>query len=328
MSDVGATRPEADGAGTHPPRIGDSSPELRERAALVALLRHRRARWSEAAHEVLEAGSALDVLRQRLRVDEGLFPETDPVEHALAEAADELRAWTAEGIAVQAFFDADYPAHLRDIHQMPPLLFTQGNLGDDSRAIAVVGTRQATEQGLETAAAVASELASAGVTVVSGLARGIDAAAHEAALAVGGRTVAVIGTGIRRFYPAENRALQARIANEGLVISQFWPDAPPAKHSFLMRNAVMSGYAAATLVVEAPWRSGARSQARLALEHGRPVILPVDMLVHDWARDFARRAGVHVVHGAKELLDVANELIREANISPDALPEGPRLAWT
>jgi DNA processing protein len=95
-----------------------------------------------------------------------------------------------------------------------------------------------------------------------------------------------------------------------------------------MRNAVMSGYAAATLVVEAPWRSGARSQARLALEHGRPVILPVDMLVHDWARDYARRPGVHVVHGAGEMLDVANELIKEANTSPEALPESPRLAWT
>lgn len=302
--------------------------DLRERSALVALLRHRGVGWSEAAHEVLEAGSAVTVLRQRLRIDEGLFPETDPVEQALAVATDELRAWTAEGISTRAFFDVGYPARLRDIHQMPPLLFTQGNAGEDSRAIAVVGTRQATVNGLQTAAAVAAELASAGVTVVSGLARGIDAAAHEAALAVGGRTVAVLGTGIRRSYPPENRALQERIASEGLVISQFWPDAPPTRHSFLMRNAVMSGYAAATLVVEAPWRSGARSQARLALEHGRPVILPVEMLVHDWARDYARRPGVHVVLGAKEMLDVANELIKEANISPDALPEGPQFAWT
>lgn len=189
MPEAEAT-PPGEGPGRHLCRGDGQGHELRERAALVGLLRQRGAKWSEAAHEVLEAGSAVDVLRRCLGIEEGLFPETDPVERALAEAVAELRAWTDDGIGVQAFFDAGYPAHLRDIHQMPPLLFTRGDLGDDSRAIAVVGTRQATEQGLSTAAAVAAELAADGVTVVSGLARGIDTAAHEAALAAGGRTVA------------------------------------------------------------------------------------------------------------------------------------------
>ncbi|WP_196449157.1 DNA-processing protein DprA [Planomonospora sp. ID82291] len=143
-------------------------------------------------------------------------------------------------------------------------MFSRGALLEDRRAIAVVGTRQASEQGLRIASAVARELALNKVTVVSGLARGIDIAVHRAALEAGGRTVAVIGTGINRFYPSENRALQQRIAQEGAVVSQFWPDAPPSKQSFPMRNAVMSGYAAATVVVEAPWKSGARIQARLA----------------------------------------------------------------
>src|ERR1700744_4410475 len=98
------------------------------------------------------------------------------------------------------------------------------------------------------------------VTVVSGLARGIDTAAHRAALDAGGRTVAVIGTGIGRVYPAENRGLQNEIADRGLLISQFWPDAPPQKHTFLMRNATMSGYGLATVVVEAGEHSGARAQ--------------------------------------------------------------------
>ncbi|MBB5075865.1 DNA protecting protein DprA [Nonomuraea endophytica] len=138
---------------------------------------------------------------------------------------------------------------------MPPILFTKGTPAEDTRAIAVVGTRQASEQGLRTASAVARDLALVGVTVVSGLAKGIDAAAHRAALEAGGRTVAVIGTGIDQSYPAENRALQRQISRDGLLLSQFWPDAPPSQRNFPMRNAVMSGYAAATVVVEAPWKS-------------------------------------------------------------------------
>lgn len=308
--------------------IWDMDPQLRERSALVALLRLPGAQWQETAQEVLEADSAVDVLARRLRPQEVLFTEGDPVEEAIEEAARDVTAWQAEGLGVHAFFDPRYPAQLREIHQMPPILFTRGALAEDRRAIAVVGTRQASPEGLRIADTVACELAADGVTVVSGLARGIDTAAHRAALRAGGRTVAVIGTGIRRHYPAENRELQEQITRQGLVISQFWPDAPPHKRSFLMRNAVMSGYAAATLVVEAPWRSGARSQAGLALAHGRPVIITDRLLEHDWARDFARRPGVHVVHSAAEMLDVANTLIRRAEISPDSLSEAPPFAWT
>ncbi|MFI1192506.1 DNA-processing protein DprA [Micromonospora sp. NPDC020750] len=159
------------------------------------------------------------------------------------------------------------------------------------------------------ARSVATSLAVRGVTVVSGLAKGIDTAAHQAALAAGGRTVAVIGTGIRRHYPAVNRALQEHIAEVGLVISQFWPDAAPTKQSFPMRNAVMSGYAAATVVVEAGERSGARIQARLALQHGRPVVLTSQVMRHDWARSFADRPGVHVAHGTAELVEAIDAIL-------------------
>jgi DNA processing protein len=301
--------------------------ELRERAALVALLQQPGARWHEITLDVLDAESAIDVLRRRLGLEDTLFPETRAVESAINAAAEQIHSWNGAGIGVHAFFDDDYPEQLRGIHQMPPILFSRGVPAVDHRAIAVVGTRQASPHGLKIATAVASELARDGVTVVSGLAKGIDTAAHQAALSRGGRTVAVIGTGISRAYPRENAGLQERIAREGLVISQFWPDAPPSRQSFPMRNAVMSGYSAATVVVEAPAKSGARIQARLALAHGRPVIMPRELLQNDWAREYAERPGVHVVGGVDEILMVTNKVITELNTEPDALPEAPRFAW-
>lgn len=304
------------------------SSEPRERAALVALLRRPGARWAEVALSVLERGSAVAVLADEVRVQEALFAEADPLESVIADAARALAEWESAGISVHTCLDERYPSRLRSIHQMPPILFSRGRLADERRAIAVVGTRQASENGLRIASAVAKELAANGVTVVSGLAKGIDTAAHRAALEAGGRTVAVIGTGITKVYPAENRRLQEQISREGLVISQFWPDTPPSRRNFPMRNAVMSGYAAATVVVEAPWKSGARIQARLALEHGRPVVMPDQLLEHDWAREYAEKPGVHVVSGLRELLTVVEELMAELDAGPDSLPEIPALAWS
>lgn len=300
----------------------------REQAALVALLRQPRARWPEVALDVMEAGGAIRLLETRLGLAETLFPDAARVDAEIEAALADLSAWTADDVVFHAFLDDSYPAQLRDIHQMPPILFTRGVLRDDRRAVAVVGTRQASEHGLKIASAVATALAQNDITVVSGLAKGIDTAAHRAALAAQGRTVAVIGTGINRTYPAENTLLQQAIAHEGLVISQFWPDAPPTKQSFPMRNAVMSGYAAATVVVEAPWRSGARIQARLALEHGRPVVLPRELLTHDWAREYAQRPGVHVVGGLDEILEVIDQIIDQTTASPGSLPEASPLVWT
>ncbi|WP_062350122.1 DNA-processing protein DprA [Herbidospora yilanensis] len=302
--------------------------EVRERAALVTLLQRPGAKWAELGLEVLERGSAVAVLGDAMRTQEALFAEADPMESAIADAASMLREWDAVGIGVHTCLDGDYPSQLRSIHQMPPILFSRGRLAPDHRAIAVVGTRQASDQGLRIASAVARDLALNGVTVVSGLAKGIDTAAHRAALEAGGRTVAVIGTGINKSYPAENRRLQEQISRDGLVLSQFWPDAPPSQRNFPMRNAVMSGYAAATVVVEAPWKSGARIQARLALEHGRPVVMPDQLLEHDWAREYAKKPGVHVVSSLGELLTVVERLIAELNAGPDSLPEIPAFAWS
>ncbi|MEV4829474.1 DNA-processing protein DprA [Micromonospora sp. CA-248260] len=296
-----------------------------ERAALVALLRQPDLSWADAAHEVQETGTALGVLARVVGRADTLFPDTRTVDSLIESAAGDLMSWQAEGSTVRAFFDEDYPAQLRDIREMPPLLFARGALRPDPRAIAVVGSREASRRGLEVAESVATSLARRGVTVVSGLAKGIDTAAHEAALAAGGRTVAVIGTGIRRHYPAANRSLQEHIAEVGLVISQFWPDAAPTRQSFPMRNAVMSGYAAATVVVEAGEHSGARIQARLALQHGRPVVLTGQVLRHDWARSFAARPGVHVAHGTVELIEAVDAILDRVPTAPE-LEGFPELA--
>ncbi len=282
-----------------------------ERAALVALLQARPAgmRWAEITAEVLEAGSALEVWHRVVPAALMSLPgELD----ALESAAQDIGLWTNQGCSLVSILDGDYPARLRGIHQAPPVLFARGTLIEDDSAVSVVGSRKATSRGLDIAAGIARELVSRGVTVVAGLALGIDSTAHRAALADGGRTVAVIGTGINSTYPAENRDLQKEIASRGLLLSQFWPDAPPRKQNFLMRNATMSGYGLATVVVEAGEHSGARAQARMALEHGRPVIL-TDLVAerNDWAQALVGRPGIHVASSLPSVLDVVDQLMAE-----------------
>jgi len=274
-----------------------------EHAALVALLRSlpKGGRWSTVADLVLECGSAVEVWTAAEA--DALLPRPERAELP-AQAAADLARWRAEGRRFVGILDADYPVRLREVHQAPPFLFAAGQLVADDAAIAVVGSRKASPRSMEIASAVAAELVKEGVTVLSGLADGVDGVAHRTALEAGGRTVAVIGTGIDRCYPAVNRELQDRIAVDGLVLSQFWPDAPPQPHNFIMRNAVMSGYGRATVVVQAGENSGARAQARMAVEHGRPVIL-TDQVVADteWAKRLLGRPGVHVAASLSEVMD-------------------------
>lgn len=290
-----------------------------ERAALVALLRTRPGgiSWSEVTAEVLEAGSALDVWH---RLVPATLLDTPGQPDALESAARDVGEWTRQGSTVLTILDSGYPARLRGVHQAPPILFARGQLIADDPAMSVVGSRQASDRGLAIAADVAHELVSRGVTVVAGLARGIDTAAHRAALAADGRTVAIIGTGINKAYPAENRDLHKEIATRGLLLSQFWPDAPPQKQNFLMRNATMSGYGLATVVVEAGEHSGARAQARMAVEHGRPVIL-TEMVIerNAWALALIGRPGIHVASSLRSLLAVIDSLLEERAAVVDEL---------
>ena len=274
---------------------------MTERAALLALLQGSGKRWSTVAEEVEERGSALKVL---LAGQGQLFPDVEPGGSPSVDEAEELiQSWEQEGMHFASLLDSAYPFQLLTIHQRPPFVMWRGNqMEGDGRGVAIVGTRAASSHGIAQARELARGLAAAGVPVISGLAAGIDTAAHTGALEAGGRTVAVIGTGLRRSYPAANARLQNEIAKEGMVLSQFLPDASPTRQSFPMRNAVMSGYASATVVIEAPWKSGARMQARLALQHGRSVYLMRSLLEHDWAVEYAKRPGATVVDGVDDVL--------------------------
>jgi DNA processing protein len=280
----------------------------RETAAIIALLRSRRLAWTAAAEAVEEAGSAVDLLTGSR--GDALFHDDDPdLGEALNGIEREIETWTAEGMRLVTVLDADYPVNLRAVHDRPALLFVRGRLDPrDESSVAVVGTRRATSRGVEQAGECAQALVAAGYVVVSGLAEGIDTVAHRSALDAGGRTVAVIGTGLRQSYPASNAELQQQLGADHAVLSQFWPDQPPAKHTFPMRNGVMSGFALATVVIEASDTSGARTQARLALAHRRPVFLMRSLLEHDWAQDYAGRAGTYVVDDASEVIATLERL--------------------
>ena len=290
---------------TYAVRMGSSASE--ERASLIALLQARPQglTWPDITAEVLETGSAVGVWNRL--VPPALIPAPDEI--SPRTAAGDIEQWVSRGYRLLSILDAEYPGRLRGIHQAPPVLFVRGTVNADDPAVSVVGSREVSARGLAMAADLARELAARKVSVVSGLARGVDTAAHEAALAVGGRTVAVIGTGINRSYPPENRELQEEIAARGLVLSQFWPDAPPRKQNFLMRNATMSGYGLATVVIEAGEHSGARSQARMAVEHGRQVILTDEVVARNlWAQALLGRPGVHVGSSVSSVLDIVERV--------------------
>lgn len=304
-----ATRPDH----TSAPTLSRMDEERdRERTALIALLRvatSERMKWSTVVAEVLEVGSAVAVL-DRLAPATLLGDEAVPHIRAARESVDE---WEQDGTELVTVLDDRYPAQLREIHQAPPLLFCRGHLLQGDRGVSVVGSRKASSLGLKMATSVATRLVADRFTVIAGLAAGIDTAAHRAALEAEGRTVAVLGTGIRRYFPAENRDLQDRIAGEGLLLSQFYPDAPGSKTTFPMRNATMSGYGIATVVVEAGEQSGARIQARMAVEHGRPVIL-TDMVVerNEWAKRLVGRPGVFVASSADEVIGHVHTVDQDA----------------
>jgi DNA processing protein len=222
--------------------------------------------------------------------------------------------------------DEEYPPNLRLVYNPPPFLFLRGELlRRDVRGVAVVGTRRPSPEGVRRATRLARELAHAGITVYSGLAAGIDAAAHTGALEAGGRTVAVLGHGLLRpTYPKENRPLAAAIAARGALVSQFRPDTPPTRVTFPMRNVVTSGLSQASAVGEAGQTSGARMQARVAVEQGKRVWL-LRSLVESfpWARRFAAEH-TEYVRVVSDVSDVVEEVRSEDEVVgqlPAGLPD-------
>lgn len=290
-----------------------------DHAALVALLRTRPDgfNWRKLTEEVLECGSARAAWEYHN--PSALIPSPQ-AEAAVKDAAADLDAWERDGLQFLSVLDKEFPHRLLDILETPPFLFAKGTVVANDPGFSVVGSRKASPRGLEMATNIAKFLVSEGLAVISGLAAGIDAAAHTAALDEGGRAVAFIATGCKQSYSAQNAELQAAVVENGLVLSQFWPDAPPQKQNFLMRNALMSGYGLATVVVEAGETSGARAQARMAVEHGRPVILTEPVVRrNEWAKELAGRPGVHVVAGWREIGPIVRQIRSEPERTDEAL---------
>jgi DNA processing protein len=284
-----------------------------EAAAVLVLAAQEEARGRHLADQLEERGSALALLDDDWGVNLAaprLFKEEEPdVQDLLDTATDDLARWEREGTRMLTVLDPEYPDNLRAVHDRPPLIFVAGELqARDDRAVAVIGSRRASPRGLSTAQEIAHHLVELRYTVVSGLAAGIDTAAHTAALADAGRTVAVIGTGLHHAYPPGNAALQHRIARHGAVVSRFWPQQGPTRRTFPARNAVMSGLTQATVIVEAGPTSGARGQARMAVAHGRPVFLHSSLVAHDWARELAAKPGTRVFTKPHEITDGLDRL--------------------
>jgi len=182
----------------------------------------------------------------------------------------ELDKVKAAGVHIVTWDDEGYPSLLKNIDQPPPLLYVRGSiLPDDDFALAIVGTRKCKDYGMEVTRRLASELAENGITVVSGMALGIDGVAHRAALDAGGRTLAVFGCGLDIVYPARHRDLAQRIAQSGALISDYPLGAAPDASNFPPRNRIISGLSLGTLVTEAGIKSGALITARFALDQGR-----------------------------------------------------------
>jgi DNA processing protein len=216
----------------------------------------------------------------------------------------ELEEAAQVGAHLVTVLDADYPANLRLVPNLPPFLFYRGDLTDaDVRSVAVVGTRNASAEGLRRAQQMSKLLAERDVTVISGLAKGIDTAAHRAALDAGSRTIAVLGTGITKCYPSENGDLAEEIVENGALVSQFWPTRSPGKDTFPRRNVVTSGMSQGTVVIEATKTSGAKMQARLALEHGKKVFLVQSLVTsQQWAQDYVNKRGAIEVAEVDEVI--------------------------
>ncbi|NTV35757.1 MAG: DNA-protecting protein DprA [Anaerolineaceae bacterium] len=189
--------------------------------------------------------------------------------------ADLDRIWkniTERGIQVLTWNDEDYPKHLKQIDQPPPVIYTRGRIDfEDDSAIAIVGTRRASAYGRQIANDLAGFLARNGITVVSGLARGIDGIAHESAIKNGGRTLAVLGSGVDVVYPPEHRLLSEKIIEQGALVSDYPPGTPPDSTNFPPRNRIISGLSMATVVIEAGETSGALITASFAANQGRDV---------------------------------------------------------
>jgi len=228
--------------------------------------------------------------------------------------------------SVIALSDSGYPPMLREIIDPPLVLHVRGDVSLFARpALAMVGSRRASPYALNAAEHLAKQLAPAGLTIVSGLARGIDAASHHAALDAGGTTIAVLGTGIDVIYPRSNARLFRRIESAGLIVTEFPPGTPPKPENFPIRNRVISGLAHGTLIVEATRRSGSLITARMAAEQGREVFAVPGSIFSAGSEGTHRliQYGAKLVHDANDVLEELPGDLRLAQTPKEPEPDSP-----
>jgi DNA processing protein len=268
--------------------------------------------WCRAhAAEFLRTGDAADVVLRRL-IAKHWPNEPHRATELRAQAEAAVARARAQDIGVLPWTDAAYPVALTTIVDPPPLLWTRGRvdaLGLPS--VAIVGSRAASPYAVDVAAQLAQDLASRGVVIVSGLARGVDSAAHRGALDGGGATVAVLGSGVDVMYPPEHASLASEICADGAVISELVPGTPPQPWCFPLRNRIISGLVRAVVVIEAGEKSGSLITARCALEQGRDVLaVPGNVLS-------GRNRGAHALlkDGAK-IVETADDILEELGLGP------------
>jgi DNA processing protein len=272
-----------------------------------------------------EPERVLAAKRVELRQVEGIGNEVaDQISNweAIVDLPAELKRVRDFGATVITQTSESYPKSLREIHAPPIVLYVWGELQDrDQHAIGIIGSRRTTHYGTEAAKKLAYQLAYAGLTVISGLARGIDTAAHQGAVAAKGRTIAVIGSGLLNLYPPENRGLAEKIRNgNGAVVSEFSMEIEPDRQTFPMRNRIISGWSHGILVVEAGLNSGALITASQALEQGRSVYAVPGHINAPSAIGSNRliQQGAKLTMDASDILDDLQILLPETKPSPEA----------
>ncbi|MBK1883414.1 DNA-protecting protein DprA [Luteolibacter pohnpeiensis] len=275
-----------------------------------------------------DATAILNAPKDRLMRVDGIGEETAKIITSWESHADpltEIADAEQRGISIITHDDADYPAPLRDAYDPPLLLYVWGDLSPkDRHAIGVVGSRRTTHYGKQATKKLSYQLASAGYTIISGLARGIDTAAHEAALAANGRTIAVLGSGLAKLYPPENLALAAKIAEgHGAVVSEFPLNTAPDKQTFPMRNRIVAAWSQAILVTECPAWSGSLITANLASEYGKPIFAvpgPIDKPTSLGCNQLIRDGATLVMDGDHILEDLGQLPLQKSTATPSDKP--------
>ena len=240
------------------------------------------------------------------------------------------RTWQqiqAGAIGVLTWDDPEYPRRLKEIHQSPPVLYVRGELREtDQWAVAIVGTRRITAYGQQVTRDLAAGLARQGVTVVSGLARGVDGVAHQAALEAGGRTLAVLGSGVDRIYPPEHRRLAEQVCSQGALLSDYPPGTEPEAMNFPPRNRIISGLSQAVVVVEAGEKSGALITAAFASDQGREVFAVPGSLYAAQSKgaNLLIKEGAHIYLDLQDLLQILNMAqVSQKQAARTVLPSDP-----